>query len=423
MKFSVSVLLLISLGFLSACSGGGSAGQRAHRNDGAPPSVVKVGDPYTVMGKTYTPKVQLDYDEVGMASWYGPGFHGKYTANGERFDSKGLTAAHATLPLPSMVRVTDLLTGKSIIARVNDRGPFSDKRIIDLSEGSARALGVKGRGIAQVRVQFLPEETEQYLASISTPDRPVQYPAPLSRIQPAPLMVADASPDVRDDPAYANIRESRNVTAVAPVAPVEQSDLAPVGRSESSKNDIARTSQRQRDVLVADNNYSEPQPVLLEGDETLRPLPQVDTRSLNNDRLAPQGNRDMHENALPLQSQQQARSSMPGRMPFARAIPPDAPPPPPIQATSVRSAGQQALSPRGGVYVQAGTFSIVENAQHLADRLSQLGPSGITQQTINGHEMYRVRVGPLEQTGDAQDILREINALGITDAKIIHDQQ
>lgn len=110
---------------------------------------------YQVRGRWYQPKDQPNYDERGMASWYGPGFDGRATASGERFDQNALTAAHKTLPLPGLVEVTNTANGRRIVARVNDRGPFVDGRIIDLSRGSAEALGLMGQGVGQVRVRYL----------------------------------------------------------------------------------------------------------------------------------------------------------------------------------------------------------------------------------------------------------------------------
>lgn len=119
----------------------------------------KVGQPYKIRGRWYTPKDDMGYDEVGMASWYGPGFHGKTTANGERFDQNALTAAHPTLPMPSMVRVTNLANGRSVDLRINDRGPFANNRIIDVSKRAAEMLGFKRQGTARVRVTILPDES------------------------------------------------------------------------------------------------------------------------------------------------------------------------------------------------------------------------------------------------------------------------
>jgi len=114
---------------------------------------VKIGKPYQVAGVWYYPSDDSDYDEVGLASWYGAQFHGGQTANGERFDMDRVGAAHKTLPLPSYVEVTALDTGRTIVVRINDRGPFVANRIIDLSRRSAQLLGIERTGVARVRVR------------------------------------------------------------------------------------------------------------------------------------------------------------------------------------------------------------------------------------------------------------------------------
>jgi rare lipoprotein A len=117
--------------------------------------VYRVGNTYTIAGRTYTPEVDPDYRADGIASWYGRDFHGRRTANGELFDMESLTAAHPTLPIPSYVRVTNLANRRSVIVRINDRGPFKDNRIIDLSQKSADVLGFRGNGLARVRVEYV----------------------------------------------------------------------------------------------------------------------------------------------------------------------------------------------------------------------------------------------------------------------------
>lgn len=114
-----------------------------------------VGKPYKIAGKWYRPKLDTDYDKVGLASWYGPTFHGRMTANGEIFDKNALTAAHTTMPLPSYARVTNVKNGRSLIVRVNDRGPFHGNRVIDLSSRVADMLDFKSNGTAKVRVQYV----------------------------------------------------------------------------------------------------------------------------------------------------------------------------------------------------------------------------------------------------------------------------
>ena len=119
----------------------------------------KIGNPYQVAGIWYYPDRDLAYDETGIGSWYGDEFAGKLTANGEIFDPEKVTAAHKTLPMPSVVRVTNLDNGKSLVVRINDRGPFVAGRIIDLSRSAARLIGYKDNGLARVRVQVLAEQS------------------------------------------------------------------------------------------------------------------------------------------------------------------------------------------------------------------------------------------------------------------------
>jgi rare lipoprotein A len=117
--------------------------------------VYRVGKPYVVAGRTYTPEENSRYRNEGLASWYGDDFHGRLTANGEIYDMEAISAAHPTLPMPSYVRVTSLNTHKSLIVRVNDRGPYHADREIDLSARAADLLGFRGRGIARVRVEYV----------------------------------------------------------------------------------------------------------------------------------------------------------------------------------------------------------------------------------------------------------------------------
>jgi rare lipoprotein A len=125
----------------------------------------KVGDPYRLNGIWYYPAVDYNYDGTGIASWYGEAFEGKTTANGEVFRLNGLTAAHPTLPLPSMVRVTNLENGRALALRVNDRGPFASGRIIDVSRRAAQLLGFERQGTARVRVQIVVDESRALAAA------------------------------------------------------------------------------------------------------------------------------------------------------------------------------------------------------------------------------------------------------------------
>lgn len=147
---------------LAACA----SAPPAPSSSGLPRSgVYKVGKPYQVNGVWYYPAEDYSYSETGIASWYGPGFHQKVTANGEVYDQNELTAAHKTLPMPSLVRVTNLDNGRSLVVRINDRGPYANGRIIDMSRRGAQLLGFEGNGTAKVRVQILAEESRAVAAA------------------------------------------------------------------------------------------------------------------------------------------------------------------------------------------------------------------------------------------------------------------
>jgi rare lipoprotein A len=150
----LAALLAVSLGACGSSSKGGGASASAPQR-----GTYKVGNPYTIEGVVYTPKEEFNRVETGVASWYGPGFHGKSTANGERYDQSDRTAAHRTLQMPSIVRVTNLENGQSTVVRINDRGPFARSRVIDLSRTAAEELDVVGKGTARVRIEQLQAES------------------------------------------------------------------------------------------------------------------------------------------------------------------------------------------------------------------------------------------------------------------------
>ncbi|MBZ9847820.1 septal ring lytic transglycosylase RlpA family protein [Mesorhizobium sp. CA14] len=136
----------------------------------------QLGKPYQVRGKWYFPKEEKNYAKVGLASWYGDAFHGRLTANGEVYDMTHLTAAHPTMPLPSYARVTNLETGSSVIVRVNDRGPYHEGRIIDVSERAAQMLDYDKVGTARVKVEYvgrapLDGDDDQYLVASYHPGK------------------------------------------------------------------------------------------------------------------------------------------------------------------------------------------------------------------------------------------------------------
>jgi rare lipoprotein A len=160
----------------------------------------RVGKPYTVGGRVYVPEEDDKYRQEGLASWYGDDFHGRQTANGEVFDMGSLTAAHPTLPMQCYARVTNLSNGKSLIVRVNDRGPYHGNRLIDVSNKAAELLDFKGNGVARVRVEYVGRaplegsDDRQLLATLRT-----GVPAP----SPSLVRVASAHPFVPDLPSNA----------------------------------------------------------------------------------------------------------------------------------------------------------------------------------------------------------------------------
>ncbi len=218
--------------------------QESAAGTASPRPTYKIGKPYQVDGVWYYPKVDYQYRETGIASWYGPEFHGKRTANGELFDMNRVSAAHRTLPLPSMVRVTNLENGRAINVRVNDRGPFARGRIIDLSRRAAQLLGFEKRGTALVRVEILPEESRRLAALAGAdaaqgghpPNRPKAAPRvavtsralpppPGAKAVPAPgpayqvaVMEHAPSPKERSAPPLARVDERVDVVPV-PVDP------------------------------------------------------------------------------------------------------------------------------------------------------------------------------------------------------------
>lgn len=319
---------------LAACAGGPSSSRGAGRFANVPygHGIYKVGSPYQVDGVWYYPAVNYDYDQTGIASWYGPGFHEELTANGEIFDQNKLSAASKTLPMPSLVRVTDLENGRSIVLRVNDRGPFVNGRIIDVSRRAAQLLGFEGQGTAKVRVQILADESRALAAAMQSGEGGTQ--------------VASAGEEAGGPPPKA-----------APLTPVvSQQTLAPPS---------GRPAQ-----------------------QALRPSPQ------------------------PVRT---AMAAPPVVDPATGKVAanPDFSPAPVVQTVPVGGPRQ--------IYVQAGAFSNLENANRLKGRLSSIGPTAISRTTVNGTDFYRVRLGPIPDVAHADTVLNKVIQAGNNDARVVVD--
>ncbi len=237
-------LLIISFAFISSCTETTYVAHVAKQipfPTDAPKSMgyYKIGTPYTIKNRQYYPAETFNHTEVGMASWYGPGFHRKQTANGEIFNKNDLTAAHRTLQLPSIIRVTNLKNGRSIILRVNDRGPFAHNRILDVSERAAASLGFKKDGITKIRMEVLPEES-RYVAQAAKEKRDTTgYEVALNQNKYPRVRSADninnpynAVPSQKPEP-ITQVVMSNNASVAAPVPNPRPVQRQVLGQQES----------------------------------------------------------------------------------------------------------------------------------------------------------------------------------------------
>ena len=203
--------------------------------------IYKIGTPYEIEGEWYYPQEDATYDNTGIASWYGPKFHGRRTANGEIFDMDLLTAAHPTLPMPVRAKVTNLENGRSVVVRINDRGPFAKDREIDMSRHAADLLGFKEKGTAKVRVQYLGRaplyDTSGRMIKRQEPDRFIadkpMTPKEDSKVAAAPVAPVD-------------VRSSDGKRLVKPLPDVEEKRYAvQVGVFSMRENAVALQARLQ----------------------------------------------------------------------------------------------------------------------------------------------------------------------------------
>ena len=264
MGHSKKVLCLLALGLavaLAGCSSSGKptksskldpfagTGSPYYKGNGKIPFAggrYHVGKPYQVAGRWFTPREQPGYDKSGVASWYGEAFHRRMTSNGEYFDMNTLTAAHATLPIPSYAKVTNLSNGKSVVVRINDRGPFVDTRVIDLSKKTAEVLNFKNQGKAKVRVQWIGpaplKDSGKHLAMmnqqarngatirklIAASEGPVRGNVAVAKAEPVDAGVETAAyePDVAPAPVKKKLRSAGYVVNVATFQNPENAEAA-----------------------------------------------------------------------------------------------------------------------------------------------------------------------------------------------------
>lgn len=326
---------------------------------------VKIGKPYEINGKTYYPASDSSYDKIGDASWYGPGFDGRRTANGEVFDQDDITAAHPTLPMPSLVRVTNLSNEKSIIVRINDRGPFHKNRIIDLSKKSAEMIDLKST--QPVRVQYLNEETEDYIASIQGKSAKID-------------MVAynesyDQKASGRNDPIVAKIAEAEN-------APNYNSNYN--NDTFSNGGAISNFAPMQS---VASNDLQKPEKP--EATKPVNLLPPI-RRFIISDALADENVASPRQQASPPTEQHHVTQSPPAS--------------------------------ENKYIIAAGSFSSKDNANKLADTLSSVMDNknliSVDKVEAVGKEWWRVQVGAFSDRDKAEETLKIVRNIGVPDAHI-----
>jgi rare lipoprotein A len=222
----------------------------------------RVGKPYMVGGRVYVPEEDVNYREEGLASWYGDDFHGRLTANGEVYDMTSLSAAHPTLPMPCYARVTNLSNGKSLIVRVNDRGPYHGNRLMDVSSRAAELLEFKGNGVARVRVEYVGRaplegsDDRQLMATLRT-----GVPAP----SPSLVRVASARPFVP--------QMSSSGRSIRGEVPMPEGRPYSLGNTSADQASISATSEMSASARVRSSSrvLENPRAVSYENDDRYTP--------------------------------------------------------------------------------------------------------------------------------------------------------
>ena len=241
---------------------GGGPGQKTA---GVSKGAYKVGNPYKVGSVWYYPEESFTLRETGIASWYGPDFHGRKTANGEIYNQYDMTAAHRTLQMPSFVRVTNLENGRSVILRVNDRGPYKHGRVIDVSRKGAELLGFVNKGTARVKVEVLEKESRKVAALAQQGhDTSRMTVADVSRA-PQQVAVSSPRPQITRGPQYASLKtEALPESLQTPKITVEELS-APPGKAAAQEWNAPLTSYQQRQggtQAVAPQPLARPKPVI-----------------------------------------------------------------------------------------------------------------------------------------------------------------
>lgn len=364
--FNKSVLRVCAAMFVlalaTACSGTGDFG----KGSGAP-GQYKVGEPYEIDGVQYVPREDFRYSETGIASWYGPGFDGKRTANGETFDAGELTAAHRTLPMPSLARVTNLDNGKSVVVRINDRGPFANNRIIDVSQRAAELLGFAGVGTAKVRVDIMERESRAIADAAKK----------RGLIAPSRTQLASASEFIMPK---AELQAGEPVPETASLDNVEAVPLEP------ALEPVQSAALSPPPAMI--------QPVIVQG-KTINVAQEMAKKQSP---LSKQGNKVLLKQnvgaPIPLIKEPKL-ASVPGHVVQGRFYP--AP-----QVKQVKVSGKQHI------YIQAGAFAQKDNAARLKQNLSKIAKANVSEISVKGKKLFRVRLGPLKDVKEADRVLAKV---------------
>ncbi len=339
----------------------------------------KVGRTYRIDGKSYTPKHDPSYDETGVASWYGPNFNGKLTANGETYDMNGLTAAHKTLPLNSKVFVTNVDTGKTIMLRINDRGPFVKGRIIDLSRGAAKVLGIKGLG--KVRVQY------------AGPADPMD--SQMAKRAPVKPRIATPQPQIKAEP---------KAPVVAEIAPPAYKPLSVIPQGEPVKltpQPVAKAAPQTTVPQMFD--FSAPVAPVSGEAGPLRPADNKNENRPAQTFTPPDGGVMTLTITGPIHMASADRKSM-GQ--FIPAL-----------YTGDKFEGSQM--PASAHYIQAAAFSSMARAESVRGTLSPVGAFSVSKIERDGKSLYRVLVGPYTSEREAMAAKQLVATLGYADARLI----
>ncbi len=392
---SVAPVALLGV-LLAGCASGPPVGSYGGYSARHGIGTYRVGSPYEIKGVWYHPAVDYNYDTTGTASWYGEQFEGRLTANGEIFDLNQLTAAHTTLPMPSIVEVTNLENGRSLQLRVNDRGPFVGSRLIDVSRRAAQLLGFEKRGTTLVRVKVLKDE------SIAAAEEAMHGSGQ--------IMVAEASGAA----AAAVVPASSAVYSSASVAPplysppyrppaVDSSSPAPPPVARRAAIPPPVTAPLEPPPLPPQIAMapSEPPPPSPAPPPPRTALPAPSRFAL----IAPAEAAELPPARPPAREPQTIRASAP--------VPQMPPSPPRIGAAPNGSSGR--------IYVQAGAFSMRDNAQRAQSSIARLGSVQVTTASVNGVEMYRVRLGPFASAEQADHLLARLVDNGYPGARLVGD--